>query len=532
MLSSQLPSDFQRGRQHEPIQNQGHAGSVWSSPVRRPDTNSPPSLWQPPAVDQVIRPVSLPATANYVMPADSPRSFHYQMKSFTGIGAESYRSSFGFPEDRGIAWELQCMRERVLATSRDPNSLVRVPEVVQHKYHSLLLLDTKPLLEASATLGYKTCVYKALSTTDPFVYALRRVDGFRLSNFDLVQDAIEKWSEIKHPNIVSVRQAFATSEFQDVEGQGEGGSLVYVYDYVDLAQTLENWHEANEFKPVHETVLWDVIVQVSMALRLIHSRGLAVRCLYPSKLLVSSRFRIHVNCVGLIDAIHHPSISSNADARKPLVELQRGDLRMLGKIVLILGLGMRLDEVQAMGTEGMIEMALGKLPGSVLKIVKECLTDPEVSAHGLVAMSGAFIAYKAEQLESAQDVVISELRKNIDLTRLDRILVKMCAVADRVHLLEDWRWASTGDRYIVQLFRDYVFFQSDEAGRPFFDVGHVTDCLAKVDVGSFEPVTLMNRDGSSMLITNYNDIRRCIETSFKEIADAARVGGPPAQPLR
>jgi PAB-dependent poly(A)-specific ribonuclease subunit 3 len=104
---------------------------------------------------------------------------------------------------------------------------------------------------------------------DPFVYCLRRVDGFRISNFDLVQDSIEKWSEIKHPNIVSVRQAFATSQFQDIEGQGEGGSLVYVYDYIDLAQTLEAWHDANELKPVHGTVLWDVIVQVSLALRLV-----------------------------------------------------------------------------------------------------------------------------------------------------------------------------------------------------------------------------------------------------------------------
>jgi len=129
-----------------------------------------------------------------------------------------------------LHWELQCMRERVLATtSRDPNALIRLPEIVQHKYHSLLLLDDKPLPEHSPVLGYRSAVYKAMSITDAFVYALRRVDGFRLSNFDLVQDAIERWSEIKHPNIVAVRQAFATSEFQDVEGIGEGGSLVYVH---------------------------------------------------------------------------------------------------------------------------------------------------------------------------------------------------------------------------------------------------------------------------------------------------------------
>ncbi len=125
---------------------------------------------------------------------------------------------------------------------------------------------------------------------------------------------------------------------------------------------------------------------------------------------------------------------------------------------------------------------------------------------------------------------MSELRKGVDVTRLQRMLMKISAITDRPHLLDDWRWASTGDRYIVQLFRDYMFFQVDETGRPFFDVGHATDCLAKVDVGSFESIMLMNRDGSTVLITNFNDVRRCIDTSFKEIADASAQRPPTGPP--
>ena len=453
---------------------------------------------------------------SFFMPEESPRTFHDRMKTFTGIGAEAYRSSFGLPEDRGIAWELHCMRERTLA--RDPSP--RVPEVVQHKYHSLLLLDSNP--GSSQILGYKTCAYKALSTTDPFVYCLRRVDGFRLSNFDLVQEAIEKWSEIKHPNIVAVRQAFATSEFQDFEGQGEGGSLVYVYDYIDLAQTLEAWHESNELKPVHPTVLWDVIVQAALALRLIHSRNLAARCVHPSKLLVSSRFRIHLNCVGLIDAIQHQALGSHPEAssRSTMADFQKQDLAALGRVVLSLGLGKRWHDVETADISSLLSEAKQSLPESVVKVA-DALLAPSPNAETIVAMSGPFIAFKAEQLETTQDVLVSELRKFVDISRLNKILVKICAIADRVNLLDDWRWSCTGDRYIVQLFKDYVFCQNDEMGRPFLDVGHVTDCLAKVDIGSFEPVMLMNRDGSSVLVTNYNDIRRCIESSFKEIADAS-----------
>lgn len=44
----------------------------------------------------------------------------------------------------------------------------------------------------------------------------------------------------------------------------------------------------------------------------------------------------------------------------------------------------------------------------------------------------------------------------------------------------DPRWAETGDRYIIKLFRDYVFHQVDENGRPVTDLSHVVTCLNKV----------------------------------------------------
>ena len=42
------------------------------------------------------------------------------------------------------------------------------------------------------------------------------------------------------------------------------------------------------------------------------------------------------------------------------------------------------------------------------------------------------------------------------------------------------RWSETGDRYIVKLFRDYVFHQVDEHGRPVINLSHVLTCLNKV----------------------------------------------------
>ena len=44
----------------------------------------------------------------------------------------------------------------------------------------------------------------------------------------------------------------------------------------------------------------------------------------------------------------------------------------------------------------------------------------------------------------------------------------------------DTSWSETGDRYLLKLFRDFVFHQVDEQGNPVVDMGHVIECLNKV----------------------------------------------------
>ena len=95
-------------------------------------------------------------------------------------------------------------------------------------------------------------------------------------------------------------------------------------------------------------------------------------------------------------------------------------------------------------------------------------------------------------------------------------------------------WSETGDRYILKLFRDYVFHQTDGEGRPSVDVAHMVECLNKLDVGSPEKILLASNDGRSLLVVAYHDIRRCLEEAFQELtmsgagmraAPAVRPGG-------
>jgi hypothetical protein len=44
----------------------------------------------------------------------------------------------------------------------------------------------------------------------------------------------------------------------------------------------------------------------------------------------------------------------------------------------------------------------------------------------------------------------------------------------------DPSWSESGDRYLLKLFRDYVFHQVDESGAPVVNLAHVISCLNKV----------------------------------------------------
>ncbi len=41
-------------------------------------------------------------------------------------------------------------------------------------------------------------------------------------------------------------------------------------------------------------------------------------------------------------------------------------------------------------------------------------------------------------------------------------------------------WSETGDRYILKLFRDFVFHSVGFDGEPIVDIAHIVQCLNKV----------------------------------------------------
>lgn len=52
----------------------------------------------------------------------------------------------------------------------------------------------------------------------------------------------------------------------------------------------------------------------------------------------------------------------------------------------------------------------------------------------------------------------------------------------------DVTWSETGDRYMLKLFRDYLFHTVTESGQPWLDHAHIIQCLNKLDSGTMEKV--------------------------------------------
>jgi len=75
------------------------------------------------------------------------------------------------------------------------------------------------------------------------------------------------------------------------------------------------------------------------------------------------------------------------------------------------------------------------------------------------------------------------MSKEIENGRLVRLLVRLGFINERPEFDMDTQWAETGDRYLLKLFRDYVFHQVDDNGDPVLNLAHVVINLNKVTSG-------------------------------------------------
>lgn len=320
-------------------------------------------------------------------------------------------------------------------------------------------------------------------------------------------------------SVVMIHDAFTTGAFGD-------RSLIFVTDYHPLSKTLTEEHFSAGSRlsgrpatsHISEQTLWSYIVQIASVLKSIHSMGLAARLIDPSKILLTSKNRVRLNGCAILDVIQF-------DIQVNPAELQQEDLVHFGRLILALGTH-NANAVQN------IPKSLEFLSRSYTSKVKDCvlwLLSPTSAPQPLKTIE-QFLQGIAEQVVGSlnsslqqTDALSAELARELENSRLVRLLAKLGFINERPEFEHDRHWSDTGDRYLLKLFRDYVFHQVDGAsGAPVVDLAHVLACLNKLDAGVDERVSLVSRDEQNVLVVSYRELKRAVENAFMDLLRAGK----------
>ncbi|XMA08948.1 hypothetical protein WAI453_001739 [Rhynchosporium graminicola] len=390
-----------------------------------------------------------------------------------------------------------------------PNS--QLP-IVEH-YHTLVPLDTSH--HRSATVfGFPSWVYKAVSSKNGLTYVLRRIEGFRLSNANAVQ-AAKNWKRVDSASVVSVIDAFTTRAFGD-------SSLIFVYNYYPLSKTIVEAHFTNTNRygnriaiaVVSEQILWGYVVQIANAIKSIHAANLAVRCMDPSKVLVTDKNRIRLNACSILDVVQF-------EADRPIAELQQEDFILFGKLILAIA----TNNLNLASTNTSLKGSLESLKRNYsveFRDTVEWLLIPAAAPEAkdlsefIRGISGQIMTSYDNSLH-ANDTSTSTLSSELENGRLFRLIAKLGTINERPEYEGDLKWSEVGERYILKLFRDYVFHQVNAEGKPVVDLGHVLECMNKLDAGSGEKIKLVSRDDQDCMIVTYKELKKQIDGAFGEL---------------
>ena len=320
---------------------------------------------------------------------------------------------------------------------------------------------------------------------------------------------------------------------------------------------------------VSETFLWSLAVQVLCALRDIHGAGLsAFGMLDPagSRVLVLPSGRVKLAGLGYVATVTQLDVT-----RLPAevgVAMQVGDVRTLGMLLLCLA----TQSLACLATPASAANALAlmstwcskELVNFVGMLLSASVTSapsqqqqqqqqqqqddgdgsgaqsgdassssagnnsapPAVTAVATVTVSGILhsitdrVVTELQAQAMMNDVMDHALAREVHTSRLNRLLAKLGYVNERPEFQSNPQWAETGDRYLLKLFRDYLFHQVNGDGTANVDFGLLTDMLNKLDAGADEHIVLANRQETTLMVVTYREVSRCLHAAFEELVGA------------
>ena len=381
-------------------------------------------------------------------------------------------------------------------------------------YHSLLPLDTGRQ-RSTPIFGHPSWVYKVQSSKDGNFYALRRLEGFRLTNDKAIRSVVN-WKKVVNSNIVNVHDAFTNRSFGD-------SSLFFVTDFHPLSKTLADHHLSPSYSnrgrhsvtQVSEQVLWTYICQIASALKAIHSNGLAARMIDASKILLTDKNRLRLNGCAILDVVQF-------DTPLPLADLQRQDLKGFG--LLMLSIGTHVADVSQNPAKAMDQFSRtysATLRDTVIYLASAPTMQEKRSIDDFISTISPYMVSAFDSALHQNDQLNSDFAREVENARLFRLMAKFCFVTERPELEHGTLWSETGTRYFLRMFRDYLFHQVDNQNKPVVDLGHVLICLNKLDTGSEEKIMLVSRDEQSCYVVSYKEIKKAIDSAFQDLTKRA-----------
>lgn len=419
---------------------------------------------------------------------------------------------------------------RVHATmlQADEKLASHLPESVEG-YVNLVPLEKPSLPNVSGTYKCASLCVKAFKLDDYAPFLLRVVRNVTVSSHS-VHSLVEKLAAVQHPNLVPVRRCFTTNEFF-----GEP-STVFVFDFVPCASTLQHRHMSDPLRltgfaspfnadrvarPVSamksamertmmpEAQLVVYLVQMLSGIAYVHKTlGMACRFLDPTKILVTDGQRIRINCLGM------------ADMMIPLpdteVEMyQKKDLCFLGQIMIGLACGTIVSVLESSMLNTTLEMVRQSYSSDVSGLLLQLWQEEIVCVDQAISAVAARAFDHTANLYSNLDYMETQLAKQMECDRLFRLVCKLATVCERNELGAESQWSETEGRYLLKLFRDFVFHQVDHSGAPWLDISHIVTCMNKLDVGSPEKTYLVSREGHNVIIATYAELKRCLDESYQ-----------------
>ncbi|CAF1109529.1 unnamed protein product [Rotaria sordida] len=441
-------------------------------------------------------------------------------------------------------------RNQMLTACANLDVAAAMPERVGD-YYNLMPLDSSQanVPHKSRTFRYQTISYKATHIRTNAVCYLKRIMGCKLPTVRLYE-VVETWKKINHANIAQLREVFLTKDFND-----DQPSIVFVYDFIPCCETLQKRHFSSnnnllkgwsnpynisgEDRPfsagkgtnqtglLAEALIWEYVVQISALIRTLHAASLSCRCLHLSRILVDgdskagrAKSRLWLSGVGIADILDG---NINANVQQHI----QNDLQDFGRLILMLAcnsiVGAQKEHLQT-SLEIVQRTYSHDLKNLILHFLLPSNTLKTKSINDCMPMIGARFYAHIDNLHVRGDILENELAKELDCGRLFRLICKLNTLLERPEHSMNQVWSETGDRYILKLFRDFIFHSIGFEGEPIMDMAHIVQCLNKFDAGSHDKICLTSRDEQNVMIVSYSELHQAFERAFTELMNYGSTG--------